>query len=175
MKNSIAAALSLGCLVFGAAIAIAAKDTGPGMDLIRGKTAQEAGAASLAEAEKLAGSGTWELIAVARVYYLSGNKHQGQAILDRLLAGKTDHNDWQRIGQVYADAVENDKAAQFFERALAADPKDDTGQSEISAWYIRIGQHEHGEELMAKAFARNPAEGSRYLRAAEAFLNVPPR
>ena len=66
------------------------------------------------------------------------------------------------------------KAAQFFERALAADPKDDTGQSEIGSWYIRIGQRDKGEELLAKAFARNPDEGSHYLRAAQAFLNVPP-
>jgi tetratricopeptide (TPR) repeat protein len=76
--------------------------------------------------------------------------------------------------QLYADAGENDKAAQFFERALAADPKDDTGQSEIGSWYIRIGRRDKGEELLAKAFARNPDEGSHYLRAAQAFLNVPP-
>lgn len=175
MKNSIAVLLSCGSLVLGAGIALASKAEGPGMDLIRGKSAQEAGAAALTEAEKLAGSGTWESIAVARVYYLSGNKVQGQAIIDRVLAGKSDHNDWQRIGQIYAEAGENDKAAQFFERALAADPKDDTGQSEIGSWYIRIGQREKGEELLAKAFSRNPDEGSHYLRAAQAFLKVPPQ
>jgi tetratricopeptide (TPR) repeat protein len=173
MKNSIAVVVSLGCFVLGTGIALASKGEGPGMELIRGKPAQEAGLAALAEAEKLAGSGTWELIAVARVYYLSGNKTQGQSIIDRVLAGKSDHNDWQRIGQVYADAGENDKAAQFFERALAADPKDDTGQSEIGSWYIRIGQRDKGEELLTKAFARNPDEGAHYLRAAQAFLKVP--
>jgi tetratricopeptide (TPR) repeat protein len=175
MKSSIAVVVSLGCLVLGAGIAMASKGDGPGIELTRGKPAPEAGLAALAQAEKLAGSGTWELIAVARVYYLSGNKTQGQSIIDRVLAGKSDHNDWQRIGQVYADAGENDKAAQFFERALAADPKDDTGQSEIGSWYIRIGQRDKGEALLAKAFARNPEEGSHYLRAAQAFLNVPPQ
>jgi tetratricopeptide (TPR) repeat protein len=175
MKNSIAAVVCLGCVVLGAGISLAAKSAGPGMELIRGKPAQEAGLAALVEAEKLAGSGSWELLGIARVYYLSGNKTQGQAIIDRVLGGKSDHNDWQRIGQIYADADENDKAAQFFERALAADPKDDTGQSEIGSWYIRIGQRDKGEELLTKAFARNPDEGAHYLRAAQAFLKVPPQ
>lgn len=175
MKNSIAVAMSLGCLVLGAGVAIAARSTSPGMDAIRGKPPQEAAAAALVEAERLAGSGTWELIGVARVYYLSGNKAHGQAIIDRVLSGKTDHNDWQRIGEVYAQAGDNDKAAQFFERALAADPKDDTGQAEIGAWYIRIGQRDKGEALFAQAFAHNPDEGRHYERAAEAFLNVAPR
>ncbi len=75
------------------------KSSSPGIDAIRGKPPQAAAAAALAEAERLAGSGTWELIGVARVYYLSGNKARGQAIIDRVMSGKTDHNDWQRIGE----------------------------------------------------------------------------
>jgi tetratricopeptide (TPR) repeat protein len=174
MKNSVAVMMSIGCLCLGAGVALAAKSAGPGMQLISGKSPQEAGAATLDEAEMLANGGTWELIAVARVHYLSGDKAKGQAIIDRVMSGKTDHNDWQRIGQVYAAAGENDKAEQYFVRALADDPKDDTGQAEIGAWYIRIGKREQGEALFAKAFAHNPDDGSHYLRAAEAFLNVPP-
>jgi tetratricopeptide (TPR) repeat protein len=174
MKNSIAVAMSLGCLLLGAGVAMASKSTGPGMQLITGKAPQDAGHAALDEAERLAGTGTWELIGVARVYYLSGDKAKGQALIDKVLSGKSDHNDLQRIGQVYADAGENDKAAQFFERSLADDPKDDTGQAEIGAWYIRMGKREQGEALFAKAFARNPDDGSHYLRAAQAFLNVAP-
>lgn len=37
-----------------------------------------------------------------------------------------------------------------------ADPKDDTGQSEVGAWYIRNGQRATGQELMGKAFAKHP-------------------
>jgi tetratricopeptide (TPR) repeat protein len=173
MKNSLAVLMSLGCLALGAGAALAARSSSAGIDAIRGKPPQEAAAAALAEAERLAGGGTWELIGVARVYYLSGNKTHGQALIDRVMSGRTDHNDWQRIGQVYAEAGENDKAAQYFQRSLD-DPKDDTGQAEIGAWYIRIGQREQGEALLAKSLARNPDEGSHYLRAAEAFLNVPP-
>jgi len=43
MKNSVAVMVSLGCLVLGAGIALAAKSEGPGMELIRGKPAHEAG------------------------------------------------------------------------------------------------------------------------------------
>jgi tetratricopeptide (TPR) repeat protein len=174
MRNSIAVTLSLGGLVLGAGVAIAAKSSSPGIDAIRGKPPQEAAAAALVEAERLAGSGTWELLGVARVYYLSGNKARGQAIIDRVMSGKSDHNDW-RIGEVYAEAGYNDKAEQFFQRALAADPKDDSGQAEIGAWYIRIGQRDKGEALFAQAFAHNPDEGRHYERAAEALLNVAPR
>jgi tetratricopeptide (TPR) repeat protein len=174
MKTGLAVALAAGCLVFGVGVGFAAKEKGPGMDLIRGKPAKEAGLAALQEAEKLAGSGSWEVLGVARIYYLSGDKAHGQALIDRVLSGKPEPSDWHRAGQIYADANENDKAEVDFLKGLAADPKDDTGQSEVGAWYIRIGQREKGEELLAKAFAKNPDELWHYTRAAEAFLAVPP-
>lgn len=175
MKNATAVALCSSALMLGLAIGVAAKGNMPGIDAIRGKPAGEAAAAALEIAEKLAGNGTWERIGVARVYYLSGDKARGQQLIDAVMGGKTDHNDWQRIGEVYAAAGENDKAEAYFQRALAADPKDDTGQAQIGAWYIRIGQRDKGEALFAKAFARNPDEVWHYIRAAEAFSNVPPR
>jgi tetratricopeptide (TPR) repeat protein len=128
----------------------------------------------LQEAERLAGTGSWELIGIARVYYLSGDKARGQAILDKVIP-VAQESDWQRIGALYAEAGENDKAATYYERILAASPKDDTGQAEIGSWYIRTGQRQKGEELLAKAFARNPDEIWHYVRMAEAFLNVPPK
>ena len=42
------------------------------------------------------------------------------------------------------------------------------------AWYISIGQRDKGEELLARALARNPDEMWHYVRAAEALLKVPP-
>ena len=177
MRNTTAAALCSGTLMLGLALGVAAAAKGnlPGIDAIRGKPAREAAAAALETAEKLAGTGTWERIGVARVYYLSGDKSRGQSIIDAVMSGKTDHNDWQRIGEVYAAAGENDKAESFFQRALAAAPKDDTGQAQIGAWYIRTGRREQGEQLFSQAFARNPDEVWHYVRAAEALLNVPPR
>jgi tetratricopeptide (TPR) repeat protein len=157
MKKFSVVALAAACLTLGMGIGYAAKVKGPGMTLVVGKPAKEAGLAALQEAERLAGSGSWELLGVARVYYLSGDKA----------------SDLHRVGQIYADAGENAKAEEYFQKALASDPKDDRGQAEVGAWYIRTGQREKGEELMAKAFARSPDELWHYVRVAEALLAVP--
>ena len=110
-----------------------------------------------------------------RVYYLAGDKARGQALIDKVMSGATEASDWQRIGELYAEAGDNAKAEPFFQKVIADSPKDDTGQAEIGAWYIRTGQREKGEELLAKAFARHPNEIWHYVRTAEAFLNVPPK
>ena len=176
MKTGLAAALAAGCLVFGVGIGLAAKEKPPGMEIMRGKPAKEAGLAALQEAEKLAGNGSWELLGVARVYYLSGNKAKGQALIDQVLNVKPKGTDWQRAGEIYADGGEAQKAEENFQKMLSADPKekDDTGRAEIGAWYIRTGRRDKGEELLSQALARNPGELWHYVRAAEAYLGVPP-
>lgn len=176
MKAAFGAVLAAGCLVFGIGVGLAvAKEKPPGMDIMRGKPPRDAGLAALQEAEKLAGSGSWELLGVARVYYLSGDKASGQALIDRVLNSKPTGGDWQRAGQIYADAGEPQRAEALFQKTLDADPKakDDTGRAEIGAWYIRMGQREKGEQLLAQALARNPDEVWHYVRAAEAYLGVP--
>lgn len=170
MRKSLVAAVALAS--FAAGVGYAAKVQGPGMTLITGKSPNDAGLAALAEAERLAGSGSWEQIGVARVYYLSGNKEKGQALIDKVMSGKSEGSDWFRIGRIYAEAGENAKAQEFFTRALTADPKDDSGQVEVGAWLIRNGQRAQGEELLSKAFARNSQEFWHYVHAAEAYLNV---
>ena len=50
MKTGLAAALAAGCLVFGVGIGLAAKEKPPGMEIMRGKPAKEAGLAALQEA-----------------------------------------------------------------------------------------------------------------------------
>jgi tetratricopeptide (TPR) repeat protein len=175
MKKIAVAALAAACLSLGVGIGYAAKAKGPGMALVTGIPAKEAAMASLQEAERLAGKGSWELLGVARVYYLSGDKARGQALIDQVLNGESESGDWHRIGLIYAEAGENAKAESFFQKALAANPKDDTGQAEVGAWYIRNGQRDKGEELFAKAFSRNPDELWHYVRVAEAFLNLPPK
>jgi len=169
--------VAAGCLLVGSVIGFAAdKVTGGGVAVFKGKPAKEGAYAALAEAEKLSGTGSWELIGVGRVYYLSGDKAKGQEIFDRVLNGKkVAASDWQRIGEVYAEAKENDKAEALFQKVLAGDAKDDTGQAEIGAWYIRIGQRDKGEDLFAKAMGRKPNDNWHYVRAAEALLNVSPK
>ena len=165
------------CLLVGAVIGFAAdKVTGGGVAVFKGKPAKEGAYAALAEAEKLSGTGSWELIGVGRVYYLSGDKAKGQEIFDRVLnSKKVAASDWQRIGEVYAETKENAKAEELFNKVLAADAQDDTGQAEIGAWYIRTGKREKGEELFAKALGRKPNDNWHYVRAAEALLKVSPK
>lgn len=165
--------VSATCILLGFGLGLSAKDTPGGVGLFRGKPPKEAGLAALAEAERLAENGSWELIGIGRVYYLSGDKTRGQALFDRVTNRKPEGSDWQRIGEIYAEAGEIEKAESCFEKAMAAKPKDDTGKSEIGAWYVRIGQRDKGEELFAKALARNPDDIWHYLRAAEAYLEVP--
>jgi tetratricopeptide (TPR) repeat protein len=165
-------ALCAVCFLVGTGLGLWAK--GPaagGIGVMRGKPVKEAGLAALAEAEKLAGKGSWERIGVGRVYYLSGDKAKGQALFDSITNAKPKTSDWQRIGEVYAEAGEQDKAEACFQKVLV-NPKDDTGQSEIGSWYIRVGQREKGEELIAKALNRNADEMWHYVRAAEAYLGV---
>src|SRR5262249_1336105 len=101
MRKGLVVALSLGCLTFGIGVGCAAKEKLPGMDAIRGKPAKEAAQSALETAEKIAGEDSWQLIAIARVYYLSGDKAHGQAIIDRVNAAKnTKGGDWQRIGRI---------------------------------------------------------------------------
>lgn len=175
MNKIAVAALAAACLTLGAGIGYAAKAKGPGMSLAAGKAPKEAALAALAEAERLAGKGTWELLGVARVYYLSGDKARGQALIDKVLSSENGASDWHRIALIYAEAGEQSKAEHFFQMALAAEPKDDTGQAEVGAWYLRTGKREKGEELFTKAFARNPDELWHYVRLAEGYLNVPPK
>jgi tetratricopeptide (TPR) repeat protein len=176
MKQLGIVGVAVGCLVLGTAIGYAAKETGAGVSVFKGKPAKEGAYAALAEAEKLSGTGSWELIGVGRVYYLSGDKAKGQALFDRVLNDKkAGGSDWQRIGEVYAEAGENAKADELFQKVIAADPKDDTGQAEIGAWYIRTGQREKGEELFTRALGKKPNENWHYVRAAEALLNVRPK
>ena len=172
MKRSGMVVTAAICLLLGFGLGLSAKNPPGGISLLRGKAPKEAGLAALTEAERLAENGSWELIGVGRVYYLSGDKARGQALFDRVTSRKPEGSDWQRIGEVYADAGETDKAEAAFQKALT-NPKDDTGQSEVGAWYVRNGQRDKGEELFAKALSRNPDDVWHYVRAAEAYLGVP--
>ncbi len=172
MKNRTTAAVSLLCLLVGTSIGYAAKEPPPGVAVMANKPPAEAGLASLQAAEKLAGDGSWELLGVARVYFLIGNKAKGQELVDRVLKDPAD-TDWQLLGQLYADVGEPAKADQYFTKAVAALPKDDIGQAEMAATYIRLGMRAKGEALFVKAATRNPGEVWHYVRVSEAFLNVP--
>src|ERR1700737_106519 len=155
MRPILVVAVAVISLLLGVSIGFAAKYKGAGIEVIRGKSDKDAGYAALTEAEHLANGGSWELIAVGRVYYLSGQKARGQALFDHATTGrKPDGADFERIAEVYAEAGENDRASDSYEKMLALDPKDDSSQAVVGAWYIRIGQREKGDALLAQAMQR---------------------
>jgi hypothetical protein len=75
-RSSLIAAL---LFVLGVAVGFAARK---GVDpaTYRGKSNKEAAKALLKLAETQAGKGSWERIAVGRIYYLGGMKAEGQAL-----------------------------------------------------------------------------------------------
>ncbi len=172
MKPTLVAAVAMISLSLGVGIGMAAKLTGAGISLISDKPEREAGMAALAEAERLAGKGSWELIGVGRVYYLSGDKARGEALFVRATSGKQSAGDYQRIAEVYAEAGDNIKAEENYGKMLVLDPEDDSQRAEVGAWYIRVGQRAKGEQYLAKAFQMDPRDSSHYARAAESLLGV---
>jgi tetratricopeptide (TPR) repeat protein len=172
MRPTLVAVIAACSLLLGAGIGFAAKYQGAGIDVIRNKPDKDAALAALSEAERVANGGSWELIAVGRVYYLSGEKARGQALFDHATSGKADGADYERIAEVYAESGENARASDSYEKMLALDPKDDSTQAEVGAWYIRIGERARGEALLAKALQRQPNSTEYYVRAAESLLGV---
>jgi tetratricopeptide (TPR) repeat protein len=155
--------------------AYAAKKVTVSPGLYAGKPAPEAAANLLGAAKSLAEMGSWENIAVGRVYYLSGRKAEGQAIFDAATGGKSDAGDWIRIGRVYYEAGEWDKARAAFDKVLQLQPQDEDWLAEIGACYLLQGDRAHAEELFTRSFQRQPNNLWNALRAAAAYLKVAPQ
>ncbi len=126
---AVTAAFVLGA-AFGAA---AAKKPAIDPSLYTGKQPAEAAAALLEVARRQAGKGSWENIAVGRVYYLAHKKSEGQAIFDSVLGQKAEGGDWIRAGRVYFEAGEWDRAKAAFDKVLDLNPKDEDWLAEIGA------------------------------------------
>ncbi len=142
--------------------------------LYEGKAPSEAAKALLEVAESQAGRGTWELIGVGRVYYLSGDKTRGQAFFDRVLQDKPGKDDLDRIARVYAEAGDWDKAVPLFQSVLAKDPGDDSEQVYVGALYNLKGDRAKAEELFRAGFSRKPDNVWKALDAAGSYLGVRP-
>jgi tetratricopeptide (TPR) repeat protein len=156
-----------------AAGAFGAKKFDP--SIYRGKSKKEAAAALLELARKQAGKGSWERIGVARAYYLGGLKSEGQAIFDEITAKKPEASDWWRIGRVYWEANEWDKARAAFEKSLSMNPKDDRGWVELGSYYLIKGDRTKAEELFDKAFDLEANNEWNSAMAGGAYLGVKPQ
>jgi tetratricopeptide (TPR) repeat protein len=173
MKNKTALML---VLVFALGIAAGAfGKKGFDTSLYHSKDKQEAGKALLAVAKQQAGKGSWERIGVARVYYLGGMKAEGQAIFDEITAKKPEPTDWWRIGRVYWEAGEWDKAQAAFEKSLTKNPNDDKGLAELGAYYLLKGDRAKAEELFDKSYSIEQGEVWNTGMIAGAYLGVKPQ
>src|SRR5262245_61680078 len=103
-------------------------------ELYQGKDPKDAAMALLDGALQLAEEGSWERIAVGRGWYLGGDKAKGQQIFDGVTGGKkVAASDWFRIGRVYFEAGEWDKAQQALDKSVAMNSGDDSGLIEYGA------------------------------------------
>ena len=175
MKTSKVAAIAVSCFVLGLAISsVWAKKQRVDPSTFLGKEPKAAAAALLVQAEAQAGDGSWELIGVGRVYYLSGDKAKGQGYFDKVTSKSPKKNDWERIADVYMEAGEWDKAEPIYQKMLAMDPNDDSGQAKIGAIYNLKGQKEKAEELFKKSFANGDSVWNT-LNAAGSYVGVSPK
>lgn len=165
--------VSIFCL--GVAAGVFARGKGLDPSLYRAKPRQAAGTDLLNLARSQAGKGSWENIAVGRVYYLSGARNQGQAIFDAATSKKEDSGNWMRIGRAYWQAKEWDKARAAFDKALAMEPKDAPWLAEVGAYYNLKGDRAKAEELFDRSFARSSDEVWQTANIAGSYLGVEPQ
>lgn len=128
----------------------------------------------LGAARALAENGSYENIAVARVYYLGGQKAEGQEILDRVMAGKTKPGDVIRVARLYREAGEWERAKQLFDSVVEMAPEDEDWLAEIGAWHQLAGDRARAEELFGRSLQQDSSNLYNTLRMAGAYLGVEP-
>ena len=169
LRLSVAAVL---LSVFAAATVHAAKRVDA--PAFQAMTQPEAGRALLQKALAEAGKGSWERIAVGRVYYLGGMKAEGQAIFDSILSQEPDPSDPFRVARVYREAGEWPRAKELFDKSLLLNPKDENGLAEVGAYYLANGDRATAEVLFDRSFKLH-SEIWATVSAAGAYLGVAPQ
>jgi tetratricopeptide (TPR) repeat protein len=128
----------------------------------------------LVEAERLAGTGSWERIGVGRVRYLMGDKAGGERLFNSVLQAKPVASDLRRIAATYAAAGEWAKAKEFYERAHKEKPTDGGIAVEAGAWCNLKGDRARAEELFTGAFTEDPNDFWDHVVAAGSYVGVQP-
>ena len=176
MKIRHAAAAAVVVFVAGAGVGYSAeKEQKSTPQMYHAKANQDAAKELLAVAKIQAGKGSWEQIAVGRVYYLGGYKAEGQAIFDAILSGKHEDSDVFRIARVYSEAGEWAKAKPLFERYFQTTEDDGTGYAEVGALYVLGGDRPAGERMFDRSVAIEANDLWATLHMAGAYLNVRPQ
>ena len=172
VHKRISIVIGIGLFVTGIGVGIAAQKLGP--SLYHGKSKADAAKALLGAARTEAGDGSWERIAIGRIYYLGGQKAEGQAMFDSILSGKHEPSDEFRIARVYREAGEWNRAKPMFDSYVAKNPKDEKEIAEVGAYYLLAGDRDTAESLFDKSFAITP-ELWATIPAAGAYLGVVPQ
>ena len=179
MKQWRMAGVGLVCFVMGLAVQVGvAQNKKPvfSLDLVQGKDPQVAGAALLDGALQLAGTGSWERIAVGRAWYLGGDKAKGQQIFDSVTTNKkVQSSDWFRVGRVYVDAGEWDNAQAAFDKALLLEPDDDSGRIEMAALANVHKDRPKAEAEFIKVMTKKQGEFWHWVNAGGSYLGVKPQ
>ncbi len=166
------ALLTVFVFAFGVGVGYAAQRMDPSH--YRSKSKEDAGKALLQQALIQAEDGSWERIAIGRVYYLSGKKNEGQAIFDEVLGKEPDPSDLFRVARVYREAGEWPRAKELFDKSLQLNPKDEKGFAEVGAYYLLNGDRATAETLFDRSFKIAP-EFWATIAAAGAYLGVQPQ
>jgi tetratricopeptide (TPR) repeat protein len=172
MKKHFSLAVAAGLFAAGIGVGMAAQKLSP--SLYQGKSKADAARALLDAARTQAGDGSWERIAIGRIYYLGGQKADGQALFDAILAGKHEPSDEFRIARIYREAGEWNRAKPIFDNYVARNPKDEKEIAEVGAYYLLAGDRAEAERLFDKSFAITP-ELWATIPAAGAYLGVVPQ
>jgi tetratricopeptide (TPR) repeat protein len=175
MRRSTITFIVLVAFALGAAAGVAwAKKKDVDAGLYVGVSADEAAANLLELAMVQAGKGSWERLRVARVYYLGGNEDEGQAIIDQITGDDPAISDWMRIGRIYEQADEWDRATEAFEKVLTAKPEDEDWLAEIGAYYNLRGEREQAEEYFRRSFAEDPGNERNTSNIAGSYIGIRP-
>jgi tetratricopeptide (TPR) repeat protein len=109
-------------------------------------------------------------------WYLGGDKAKGQQIFDGVTSGKkVEGSDWFRIGRVYAEAGEWEKARGAFDKAIAMNADDDTGTIEYGAYALLNNDRAKAEGLFRIALQKKPKEFWHWVNAGGSYLGVKPQ
>ena len=178
MKKSRLAVFGLACALLGAFAQEGVAEVKKAVyssSLLAGKNTAEKAAILLDGAAELAGGGSWEQIAVGRAWYLGGNKEKGQGFFDRVTStSKVEASDWYRVGLVYLEAHESDKAKAAFDHAMALTETDSKMATQIGAAMVVAGDAVKGESAINTALTKRTKDFWGWLAAGGAYLNVTP-
>ncbi|HZN04907.1 MAG TPA: tetratricopeptide repeat protein [Candidatus Polarisedimenticolia bacterium] len=175
VRLTVVPALLIGAVVgaaaaLGGSIVFAAKKPAAPLDFSGDKKA--VAERLLVEAERLAGSGSWERIGVGRVRYLMGDKAGGERLFNSV--AKPVPSDLRRIAATYAAAGEWAKAKEYYERAHKEKPGDGGIAVEAGAWCNLKGDRARAEELFTKAFTEDREDFWNHVIAAGSYVGVEP-